>query len=213
MNPTPSEALAAVAALIALFALAIYFGLRIRKKNFAENLDLHAADIWPQIQGSVSNFSDLLYGVWQDYSATEVGMIVKDCRDQQVGKIIYRMIVRPGYISIETADGHFKVDALPTLRESLSLRSANNGSESLCDFTRLARGTYRFDAKSFGVLESNPPLGLRIAPVFEYTLNGSPAGASRHIGGWSDRGRMLALPQQLPLPVRLFVLAMERQRA
>jgi len=213
VNPTPSETLAAIAALIVLFALAIYFGLRVRKKNFAENLDLHAADIWPQLQDSASNFSDLLYGVWQDFSSTEVGMIVRDCRDQKVGKIVYRMIARQGCVAIETPNGIFETDSLPTLRESLSLRPANDGSQSLCDFTRLAGGTYRFDAKSFGILESKPPRGLRIAPVFSYTLNGNPVGASRHIGGWSDRGRMLVLPQQLPLPIRIFVLAVQRQRA
>jgi hypothetical protein len=190
----------ALVAFVALFACAIYFGLRARKENFAKNLELHAVDIWPQIQNEGFDFSGLLYGVWRDFSATETGMIVRDCHDQQVGKIVYRMAVRQGWISIETPESNFQADVLPALRQSVALRAASDGSRSLCDFTRQAGGTYYFDAKSLGTLESKPPRGLRIAPVFKYTLNGSPAGASRRIGGWTDRGRML------------FVLAMQRQR-
>jgi hypothetical protein len=52
-----------------------------------------------------------------------------------------------------------------------------------------------------------------LAPVFEYTLNGTPAAASRHIGEWVDYGRMLVLPQQLPLQIRLFVLALQARRS
>jgi hypothetical protein len=35
----------------------------------------------------------------------------------------------------------------------------------LCGFRRLSGGTYRFDAKSLGILESRPPRGLHLAPV------------------------------------------------
>jgi hypothetical protein len=53
---------------------------------------------------------------------------------------------------------------------------------------------------------------VSVAPVFTFTLNGTPVGVSRHIGRWIDRGCMLVLPKHLPLPIRLFVLAIQRKR-
>jgi hypothetical protein len=158
-------------------------------------------DVWPQIQNAGFDFSGLLYSVWQDFSSTQLGMIVKDCQDQQVAKIRYRTAAR-GWIFIETPDGNFEAD--------VSLRAVSDGSHSLCEFRRLSGGTY---SKSLGILESRPPRGLHLATVFEYTLNGTPAGASRHIGEWVDYGRMLVLPPQLPLQIRLFVLALQARRS
>jgi len=85
-----------------------------------------------------------------------MGMIVKDCQDQRVAKIRYRTAAR-GWIFIETPDGNFEAD--------VSLRAVSDGSHSLCEFRRLSGGTYRFDAKSLGILESRPPRGLHLAPV------------------------------------------------
>lgn len=213
MNHSAIIALVFLASLVILFAGTIYFSLRFRKKNFAKGLEVKAADIWPQFQNDGFELSGLLYGVWQDFSPAELGLIVKDCGDEQVGKIIYHTGRRLGWITIETSAGNFVADVLPTLRQSVALRSENNGSQSLCDFSRLARGTYRFDAKSFGILESKTSGESRLAPLFRYMLNGVPAGASCHIGGWRNRGRMVVLSEDLPLSIRLFVLAMQGQRA
>ena len=204
---------AIVIGLPVLFTLVIVFGLRTRKKMFAKSLELKAADLWPQIQDARFELSGLLYGVWQDFSSTRLGMIVKDCRDQEVGKIIYR-VARREWILIECSEGNFAANSNATMRLSISLRAASTeAGGSLCEFTRLAGGGYRFDAKSLGILESRSPRGLYLAPVFQYTLNGTPAGAGRPIGRWFARGRMLVLPNQLPLAIRLFVLAMQGQRS
>jgi hypothetical protein len=205
----------AVTILLALaggFGLAIVFSLLLRRKNLLENLK--AVDIWPQIRDAGFDFSGLLYGIWKDYSATQRGMIVKDCRDQHVGRIGYWTGRRRGWISIETPDGmKFEADVLPAVRQSLFLHRAEDDSQSLCNFTRLAGGVYRFEAKSIGLLESVPPRGPHVAPVFPYTMNGTPAGVSCHLGGMLDRGRILVLPEPLPLAVRLFVLAIQGQRS
>lgn len=176
--------------------------------------NLKAADVWLEIRDAGFDFSGLLYGIWKDYSATQRGMIVKDCRDQQVGKIGYRVGRRESWILIETPDGmKFEADVLPTARQSLSLHVAGDASQSLCDFTRLAGGVYHFESKSVGILESIPPGGVQVTPVFPFTMNGSPAGVSCHLGGMLDRGRIVVLSEQIPLAVRLFVLAMQGQRS
>jgi hypothetical protein len=204
--------IAILLAIVGCFGLAVLFGLLHRRKTFIENLK--AFDVWPQVRDAGFDFSGLLYGIWKDYSATQRGMIVRDCRDQQVGRIGYRAGVRQGWISIETPDGmKFEADVVPALHQSLFLHRADDASESLCNFTRLAGGVYRFEAKSIGLLESVPPRGLHVTPVFPYTMNGTPAGVSCHLGGMLDRGRILVLPESLPLAVRLFVLAMQGQRS
>lgn len=192
--------------------LAIPFSLFGRRKILIANLK--AVDVWPEIRDAGFDFSSLLYGIWKDDSATQRGMIVKGCHDQQVGRISYRVGRRQNWISIETADGmKFEADVLPTPRQSLSLHVAGDPSQSLCDFTRLAGGVYHFESKSVGVLESIPPGGVRVTPVFPYTMNGSPVGVSCHLGGMLDRGRIVVLSEQIPLAVRLFVLAMQGQRS
>ena len=211
----PYRPILAVVVLLAIagcFGLAILFSLLCRRRITIANLK--AVDVWPQIRDAGFDFCGLLYGIWKDYSATQRGMIVKDCRDQIVGRIGYRVGSREGRISIETSDGmKLEADVLPTVRESLRLHSTEDTSRSLCDFTRLAGGVYRFEDKSFGFLESIPPRGPHVVPVFLYTMNGKPAGVSCHLGEMLDRGRIVVLPEQLPLAVRLFVLAMQGQRS
>lgn len=210
----PYRPILAVVILVAIagcFGLAILFNLLRRRRNLIANLK--AVDVWPQIRDAGFDFSCLLYGIWKDYSATQRGMIVKDCRDQMVGRIGYRVCGRRSWISIETPDGmKFVADVLPTARHSLRLHNGEDSSQSLCDFTRLAGGVYHFESKSFGVLESIPPGGVQVTPVFPYTMNGTPVGVSCHLGGILDRGRIVVLPEQLSLTVRLFVLAMQGQR-
>ncbi|MGH9709835.1 MAG: hypothetical protein ACRD37_04750, partial [Candidatus Acidiferrales bacterium] len=188
--------------LVVLFAFVIYFGLKLRKASFAKNLDIRAQDIWPSLQGTGWNFSDLLYGVWQDFSATELGLIAKNSRDEEVGKITFHTGSRQRWITFECGGSAFEADVLATFRQSAALHAAGDNSQTLCVFSRLRGGVFHFDARSIGVLESKPPRGLRKAPLYEYTLNGQPVGICQHIGGWTDRGSYLVLPANIPLAIR-----------
>lgn len=208
--------ISALAILIAIgggLGLAIVFGLQHRMRTGRENLT--AAEVWPEVQDAGFAFSGLLFGVWKKYSATQQGMIVKDCQDRQVARIGYRTAQRQGWIIIEMADGvSFEADLKSLLHDdSVSLRPADDGSQSLCTFSRESSGIYRFEVPSIGVLESVPPPRPRVAPLFRYTMNGVPAGVSCHLGGIADRGRILVLPKKIPLSVRLFIVAMQGHRS
>lgn len=208
--------ISALAILIAAgggLGLAILFGLQRRMRTRRENLK--AADVWPEVQDAGFAFSGLLFGVWKKYSATQRGMIVKDCHDRQVARIGYRTAQRQGWIVLEMTDGvSFEADLRSLLHhDSVSIRRADDGSQSLCTFSRQGSGTYRFEIPSVGVLESVSPPRPWVAPVFPYTMNGVPAGVSCQLGGIADRGRILVLPEQIPLSVRLFILAMQGQRS
>ncbi len=183
------------------FAIIVYLGLRLRKRSMMENLQFKAQDIWVPLQTSGWNIANLLYGVLQDFSATEAGLIVRDSRDEEVGKI-----------TIQTGAELLEADVLPTLLQSITLHSANT-AQTICTFTRLRGGIYRFDAKGIGALESKPSNRFQLTPWFEYRLNDQPIGGGQRVGRWIDRGSLVVLPHDIPLSIRMFVLALQRQRA
>jgi hypothetical protein len=199
-------------AIAALFAAVIYFGLRFRKRSMAQNLELHAFEVWKPFEASGWNFEDLLFSVAQDFSSTQFGYIVKNCRDQQIARIIFHAAALRGWIWVQMDGANFEADALLRMRQEVVFHPAENESQILCRFTRTG-GNQRFEAPEVGVLESQRPNRLTLAPRFEFTLNGQAAGVAQHIGGAVDRGRALVLPGNIPLPVRLFVLAMQAERS
>ena len=193
------------------FAITLYVGLRLRKRSMMENLQLKARDIWAPLQTPGWNMENLLYGVLQDFSATEAGLIVRDFRDEEVGRITFHTGARKGWITIQAGAELLEADVLPTLLQSITLHSANT-TQNICTFTRMRGGIYHFDAKGVGVLESKPSNRVQMTPWFEYRRNDQPVGGGQRVGRWVDRGRLLVLPHDIPLPIRMFVLALQRQR-
>ncbi|MGH7670757.1 MAG: hypothetical protein ACRENQ_14830 [Gemmatimonadaceae bacterium] len=125
----------------------------------------------------------MLYGAWQDFSAPRIGMIVRDARDEQVATICYSMAERKGWITIETAAGSFEADVLPALKQRVVVHPSGNERDVRCTFTRFRWGAFRFELPQLGALESRPPRALRLAPMYRYSLSGSPVGVTTHIGG------------------------------
>ena len=195
------------------FAILIYSLLRLRKRGMERNLLLQAQEIWSPLRDSRWNFANLLFGVLQDFSATEIGLIVRDSRDQDVGKISFRTGARKGWITIQTNTETFEADVLPTLSQSIVLHAAGNASDIICTFRRLRGAILSFDVKGIGVLESKITNRFQMTPWFEYRLNGQPIGGSQRIGRWIDRGCLVVFPSEIPLLIRLFILAVQKQRS
>ena len=198
--------------LIALFVLVISFGLRFRKKSFQSALELRAEDIWMSVQDGRWNFSDLLYGILQDFSPTELGLIVRDCRDQEVGRISFHAGARQAWITFTTVGESFQGDSLPTWRQTVALRRSGDAGPVLCTFRRPAKGIFQIEVDGFGTIESKAPRGLQLAPRYEFAIDGKPIGISQHIGRSQNRGTWVVLPSSVPLPVRIFMLAIQRLR-
>ena len=74
------------------FVILIFFLVKNRSSLLENNLKITSNEIWSNIseQTVKLNFlkSNLLFGIWQDVSATSLCMIVKDINDQIVGRII-----------------------------------------------------------------------------------------------------------------------------
>src|SRR5215472_55388 len=91
-------ALALVGGLIGVFAIVIFVGLRMRRRGIADRLKHVDADaVWNEFtrlskpQDGAWDRRDLLYGIWEDFSAISVGMIVKDDKDSPLARVAYDM--------------------------------------------------------------------------------------------------------------------------
>lgn len=209
MTVTLPTLLAILAGTCALFAVVIVASLRQRKKQMARSLVLRARDL--ELPAGLSNAATdgLLYAVRQDFSATQLGMLVRNGRDEEIGLIKFHMARRTSAITIDVGGDSFEADVLPTMMQRVILHPVGDASTVLCTFDRRRWGTHRFAVDGVGTLECRPESRLRLVPVFRFTLEGHAIGASRKIGGVIDRGVVLALPATISLPVRVFVLAMQ----
>ena len=195
--------------IVALFVAVMLLGVRARRSEMSRNLRIRAADAWAPFADRGYPPDALLFGVRQDSSTTETGMLVRDSNDEEVGRITFHAAARTGAITISTARDSFTVDVLPTWSRRMVLHRANDVSDVLCTFGQSTWGAHRFDVAGVGAIESRRLHRLRLAPTSEISLNGVAAGASRHLGGAVDRGVALMLPTSIPLPVRMFVLALQ----
>jgi hypothetical protein len=208
-------ALALLLALGGAFAIAVLAGLRIRRRQMRLNLESINADaVWselvnqPEFDGSRWTREDLLYGVWQDFSAEAVGMVVKNGHDQAVGQVAHGMT----QATIEAGEKRCRVVVGTTWRESAKLEFANEDGADICSFERkglTGDRVARYSAPGVGPLEIPVTWGSPFAPFASpITSDGQPVGRIWRIQGPNqDKGRALILPAKWPLPIRLFVLA------
>lgn len=197
-----------VLAVCALFGAVIFFGLCRRRAGMAANLEIRAQALWAPFAQSGGDFDALLYGIFQDFSFTQMGMIVRDSRDRETGRITFHTAARRGAITIIAADVSYEADVLPTLLRRVALRSATDGREVLCTYTRRPWGSLRFDVTRLGAIEGTVDGRFRLAPRFAFSLAAKRFGFSEQIGGAVNRGVLLALPGTIPPHIRMFMLAM-----
>lgn len=214
MHYSPFNMLSVVFVIAALFAATMYVGLRFRKASMSGNLQLHAQELWAPLAAEGWDRECLLYGVLQDFSPCDAGMIVRNSRDEDIGKIIFHVAARKGGITLQTKDASFEANVLPTFQQSVALHPSGDESSTLCTFKRGMDGSYCFRTNDgSGLLESISPMPVQFAPRYAYERDGKRVGVAQHIGGPLNRGQLLVLPSDIPLPIRMFILAMQAQRS
>lgn len=204
--------------IIGLFATVIVVGLRMRRQQTTQNLqNLNADAVWnefttlSQPQDGSWERGDLLYGIWEDFSATSVGMIVRDNKDSAIARVAYDM--RGADISM--GENRYRVRVGTTFQGSAELvqdRGSDDEAATLCSFKQRGWFSQRgaeYRCPETGVLTISMPWGSPFK-AFTSTINqdGKAVGKMGTIGRpYLNKGRMLILPGRLPLPMRLFVLA------
>jgi hypothetical protein len=211
-------ALAFGAGIIGLFAAAIIVGLQLRRRETAQSLlNVNADAVWNELtrislpQDANWDRSDLLYGIWEDFSAGSVGMIVRNDLDAPLARVAYHM----AGADIAAGDEKFRVRAGTSIQRSAQLVRVGQDGEGetpVCSFVGkgwLQNRVVEYSAPDIGVLRiSLPVVSTFKAVTSTITRDGRNVGKLGTIGRpYFNKGRMLVLPAGLPLSIRLFVVA------
>ena len=195
-------------AVLVFFAGFIYWLLKYRKDFLEKNLLLTADQVWEVVSDRAAklNFlkSDLLFGVRQDKSASTSILLVKNHKDEIVGRVEYLLATRK--IKIFAGEKAFEVDFPLTWNRSANLRAFNEPSV-LASYLKLTMfGKHQFGIPQFGKLVSERP-GLSPQIIFNYRSEQKLIGTAQEISSRKTVGRLVILPASIPLPVRIFILA------
>ena len=190
------------------FAVLIYILLNYRKPWLKENLLITAEQIWETISERAEklNFkkSELLFAISQDATATTVCLVVKDSKNQIVGQVFSQMATRQRTIKMN--NDTFIVDFRPTWNRTATLRKSNGGG-IIANYTQTSWfGRHQFEVTGYGKLKSERP-SLNSKIVFNYRIGEKLIGTAQEISSTREKGKLVVLPLDIPLAVRIFVLA------
>ena len=190
------------------FAVLIYILLNYRKSWLKENLLITAEQIWETISERAEklNFkkSELLFGILQDATATIVCLVVKDSKNQIVGQVFSQMATRQRTIKMD--NDTFTIDFPLTWNRTAILRKSNGGG-IIAKYTQTNWfGRHQFEVTGHGKLKSERP-SLNAKIVFNYRIGEKLIGTAQEISSTREKGRLVVLPLDSPLEVRIFVLA------
>ena len=190
------------------FAVLIYILLNYRKPWLKENLLITAEQIWETISERAEklNFkkSELLFAISQDATATTVCLVVKDSKNQIVGQVFSQMATRQRTIKMN--NDTFIVDFRPTWNRTATLRKSNGGG-IIANYTQTSWfGRHQFEVTGYGKLKSERP-SLNAKIVFNYRIGEKLIGTAQEISSTREKGKLVVLPLDIPLAVRIFVLA------
>ncbi len=191
------------------FALIIFFGLRYGKAFLARNLTLTVDRVWVRVADRATKLrlakTNLLYGIWLESSATESRLLVRNADNVDCGRVDYTIGRRQYGLSV--GENRFFIVFPLTWKRTAFLKA--EGSETvLASYSRTGIfGKHVFDIPDYGSLISERPrIDLQLA--YNYRLGGREVAATvQEISPWQQVGRLGLLPSELPLAVRIFILA------
>ena len=192
-------------AVVGGFAILIYFLLKTRSKNLVENLKLSSHQIWNSISDQSVNLvkNHLLFGVWQDASATTTTMVVKDVNDQIAGSIVCPMASRQRTIII--GDKNFLMEFPLTWNRTAILYSPTK-DKVIAKY--LERGWFRgheYEVIGYGLIKRK---SFSLKGNVNYSINTKSIGVSQFIFSNRTIGKLIVLPLEIPLEARLFILSL-----
>lgn len=158
--------------------------------------------ISPKINKSNFQKEDLLFGVWQDRSSTEMILVVKDTKDLMVAIVEFPMGGNDHKISIGSEI--FNIENLPTWKKSATLKSKNG--ILMANFKRLNI----FLDDQFEVPGHENITAFRVPfdqrRLAKLAIEGKHVGITQNISPRFKIGRIGIIPHSLPLSVRIFLL-------
>ncbi len=190
------------------FLFVIYFSLRYRKIFLEKNLNLTADQVWEGVakRADQKNLkrSDLIFSIRQDGSASEIVLVIKNDQNELVGRIVcpvgsreYRM-----WVGKDT----YRINFLLSGLRSAHLNPEANDFVLASYKTLNVFGKHQFDIPGYGILTSErSSFNWRVN--FNYRVSKKLIGTNQGISPTREIGRVLVLPSEIPLHLRIFMLA------
>lgn len=191
-----------------IFYLIIYFLLKYRKYLQEQYLKITADQVWESAMKQIAclNLSkaNLLFAVWQDVSTTTMSLIVKDANNEIVGQVFTPTGTRKKTIKI--GEQFFLIE-FPFTWNRTAILHAPNGAGIIAKYVKTNwLGHHKFDLIRHGELISESS-SANLRATFNYKLNGNLIGTCQNISTAYEKGRLLILPSNLPIEIRIFILA------
>ena len=194
---------------VVAFASLIYFSLRNRKKNLKQNMQLTGDQIWKEISKNTDltafKKSDLLFSIQQDDTAYRSVFVIKNFDNEIVGRVEcpvgsrqYRLWVGPDL---------YKINFLFQGWRSSQLISELNFSELAAYKMLNMFGQHKIQLLNYGLMISERKT-LTWKNIFYYRMDNKLIGLKQRISATRDTGNLVILPNQIPLHLRIFILAM-----
>jgi len=202
MTPgSPQAVLLVLGAITALFAVVICVSLVFRKKIQCQTQEIKAMDLWKDSFNPPSKPSDLLVGLLSDDGWWAMSLLIKNSRDEVQAKATYQLKHK---ISIEA--GGQRYEAIVSTETMLYKVVSSDASEPSCSYKGglLRTSISRYDVPQIGMIE--------VEGDFEIKVNNQSAGRIFPLSKIVQRGAVLLLPDDLPIHIRAFILAMEYRR-
>lgn len=208
MNPDDPQFLLALCLLGAtlVFGGIIFFGLRYRKKLTAAGLSVSWAELKCKLPETRRGTPSALYGLFQDFSATECGYLVRDESDQEIGKVVFKLARRTGWLEIQCLGETYEASTLNTWRQTVIFQQLGKQTPD-CTRRSAGLGNTVFEIAGFGTVERKRGSLWSRGSEVSYGFNGREIGFSWTVGNTQLSPRILSLPATVPLPVQLFILA------
>lgn len=189
------------------FAVLIYVSLKFRNRFLAENLLLSADQAWQNVAARASAMnlkkSDMLFGIWQDASATTRALVVKNGENEVVGRVELPMGSREYKVLV--ADQIYTAQFPITWNRTARLNVDGHDS-ALATYEKLsAFGKHKFEIRGSGAIVSERP-NFNLRNAFNYRVNGELVGTSENISSRRLVGRLVVLPPSFPNHIKIFIL-------
>ena len=193
---------------LAGFALLIVVSLKLRKRLQQKALNLTASEIYHQVntQAHFLNLDPdhLIYAVYQDSSSTEITLLVRDQLDNAIGSIRKPTLGRKRFLN--TGNKDFIIEFPPTWRRTAILSSAFDG-RVLARYKQSSwGGSHEYEIDGYGNLKSYRS-NFDFKGTWLYLKDSQKVGMKQSISSMRETGNLILLPTEIPLPVRLFILA------
>lgn len=205
MPKSPEQLLFLIIGIVILvFALIIILSLRYRKKlqkqwafeTCAETVAL----CFPKDNLDSKAF---LYGTYQDFSTTTIGMVVKNEKDIEVGRVLFNS----GSIVFEIGSDKFAVFNESSWNYHSKLRRLSDTPNLSSIIAECYGVSFSFAADYFFPEIGNVRIQEHFSGHAEIMKEGTIVGHRISLGRSYDKGRAISLSINIPLILQMFLLA------